>query len=296
MWSALLPVTSVGRDDDFFDLGGDSLLVLQVFDRLAEDGRPLPRPTVIYRHRTLAALASAVDAAAGPPEAAGVPPAARVPTPGDEPAGHSGPFPVTPGQRGFLLAEAMSPGAGTWLARLRLSGPLDPDLFQRAVDLLVERHGMLRTVFPAGARPPVQQELPNSLRLPVQFETVTGRDAVDERAAAESRRRMDTWAWPLIRLRVLTLAPREHVLLVHAHHVIADGYSAALLMRELTEVYDRLTRGETPLPDPLRADFRDHVLSAHPPAGTGTSTDTGLPAGTAAVPAEGAAPYRPPVL
>src|SRR5690606_33923599 len=79
-------------------------------------------------------------------------------------------------------------------------------------------------------------------------------------------------------------------------HVIADGYSAALLMRELTEVYDRLTRGETPPPDPLRADFRDHVLSAHPPAGTGTSTDTGLPAGTAAVPAEGAAPYRPPVL
>src|SRR5690606_7715237 len=306
IWSALLPVTSVGRDDDFFDLGGDSLLVLQVFDRLAEDGRPLPRPTVIYRHRTLAALASAVDAAAGPPEAAGVPPAARVPPPGgdpaghsgpfpvppgprrvllaeamspgagpwlaraamcgalrpdhdaravepppgDEPAGHSGPFPVTPGRRGFVLAEAMSPGAGTWLARLRLSGQLDPDLFQRAVDLLVERHGMLRTVFPAGARPPVQQELPNSLRLPVQFETVTGRDAVDERAAAESRRRMDTWAWPLIRLRVLTLAPREHVLLVHAHHVIADGYSAALLMRELTEVYDRLTRGETPLPDP----------------------------------------------
>src|SRR5690606_2846393 len=82
IWSALLPVTSVGRDDDFFDLGGDSLLVLQVFDRLAEDGRPLPRPTVIYRHRTLAALASAVDAAAGPPEAAGVPPAARVFTPG----------------------------------------------------------------------------------------------------------------------------------------------------------------------------------------------------------------------
>ncbi|MFJ9663539.1 amino acid adenylation domain-containing protein [Streptomyces sp. NPDC101219] len=295
IWSALLPVASVGRDDDFFDLGGDSLLVLQVFDRLAEDGRPLPRPTVIYRHRTLAALASAVDAA-GPPEAAGVPSAARVPAPGDGTAGPSGPFPVTPGQRGFLLAEALSPGAGTWLARLRLSGLLDPDLFQRAVDLLVERHGMLRTVFPAGARPPVQQELPRSLRLPVEFETVTGRDAVDERAAAESRRRLDTWAWPLVRLRVLTLSPREHVLLVHAHHVIADGYSAALLMRELTEVYDRLTRGEAPLPDPLRADFRDHVLSARAPAVTSTGTGTGLPTGTGAVPAEVAAPYRPPVL
>src|SRR5690606_9796338 len=52
----------------------------------------------------------------------------------------------------------------------------------------------------------------------------------------------------------------------------------------------------TPLPDPLRADFRDHVLSAHPPAGTGTDTDTGLRTDTGAGPAEGAAPYRPPVL
>ncbi|WP_343243291.1 phosphopantetheine-binding protein, partial [Streptomyces sp. SID12501] len=59
----LLQADDVCREDDFFALGGDSLLVLEVFARLEKQGGPLPRPTVIYRHRTLAALATAVDTA-----------------------------------------------------------------------------------------------------------------------------------------------------------------------------------------------------------------------------------------
>ncbi|MFI1422148.1 amino acid adenylation domain-containing protein [Streptomyces sp. NPDC020731] len=285
IWCAVLRVTAVCREDDFFELGGDSLLVLEVFARLAERAGPLPRPTVIYRHRTLAALAGAVDAAAG--EECVTADAAPVPA-GDQ---GPGPFPVTPGQRGFLLAEALAPGGGTWLARLRLSGPLDPDLFQRAVDVLVERHGMLRTVFPAGARPPVQQELPRSLRLPVDFETVAGPAEVDERAAAEAGRRLEPWAWPLLRLRVLTLERREHVLLVHAHHLIGDGYSSALLIRELTEVYDRLAEGAAPGPPAPLAGFRDHALAV---AGSGTGTPATVEHRERAGRLN--APYRPPVL
>ncbi|MFE9923766.1 amino acid adenylation domain-containing protein [Streptomyces sp. NPDC005774] len=300
VWSDLLRVEPVSREDDFFDLGGDSLLVLRVFARLAEHEVPLPRPTVIYRHRTLAALSAAIDAAAAEPEprsattasaSVSAPPAVRSLPAGDD---RTSPFPVTPGQRGFLLAEALTPGGGTWLARIRLSGPLDPDVFQAAVDLLVERHGMLRTVFPAGARPPVQQELPPSLRLPVVFETVASPTEVDERATAEAQRRLETWAWPLVRLRVLSLAPQAHTLLVHAHHVIGDGYSAALLLRELTEVYDRLAGGSSTAPPlaPLRSGFRDHVRWS---AETGHRTGAAEAAG-AERRARVCAPYRPPAL
>ncbi|MFD3732119.1 amino acid adenylation domain-containing protein [Streptomyces sp. NPDC058632] len=300
VWSDLLrvDVESVRREDDFFDLGGDSLLVLRVFARLADHGVPLPRPTVIYRHRTLAALSAAIDAAASEPRSAtataasasvSAPPAGRSLPAGDD---RTSPFPVTAGQRGFLLAEALAPGGGTWLARIRLSGPLDPDVFQSTVDMLVERHGMLRTVFPAGARPPVQQELPPSLRLPVVFETVASTAEVDERAAAEAERHLETWAWPLVRLQVLSLTPEEHTLLVHAHHVIGDGYSAALLMQELTEVYDWSAAGGTaPRLPLLRSDFRDHVR---------WSAETGRRPGVAGSAAERRArmyaPYRPPVL
>ncbi|WP_374935688.1 amino acid adenylation domain-containing protein [Streptomyces sp. SM11] len=302
IWSALLRVDEVCREDDFFALGGDSLLVLEVFARLEKQGGPLPRPTVIYRHRTLAALAGAVDA--GSDGAANVPArvrdaAAARPRPLD-PAASPAPFPLTPTQRGFLLAEAMAPGAtSSGLTRLRLHGPLDPARFQSAVDTLVGRHPMLRTVFPAGARPAVQQELPPSLHLPVDFETLTGPDQVEERVAAERARRFEPWAWPLLRLRVLTVAPDEHVLVAHAHHIIGDGYSAALLVQELTTVYEALSRGEEPAPAPLRSTFRDHAVQLAERTDAATTTAPG--AGSLRPPGEGrwarlSAPYRQPVL
>ncbi|MFI0816177.1 amino acid adenylation domain-containing protein [Streptomyces sp. NPDC021098] len=259
IWSEVLGVAQVSRGDDFFALGGDSILVLEVFARLektpdgAQPNTALPRPTVIYEHSTLTALATAVDAAAAVAQAPATPAGTDVT-----------PYPLTPTQRGFLVAEAIAPGSGSaWLARLRLRGPLRAEVFQRAVDALVVRHPMLRTVFPAGARPPVQQELPPSLRLPVDFETLASPARLDERIADERRRRFEPWAWPLLRLRVLTLAPDEHTLLVHAHHLIGDGYSAALFGRELLDVYDRLARGEQPELPPLRGTFRDYAALLH---------------------------------
>ncbi|WP_404951095.1 amino acid adenylation domain-containing protein [Streptomyces sp. ARC12] len=337
VWSALLQADDVSREDDFFVLGGDSLLVLEVFARLEKQGGPLPRPTVIYRNRTLAALASAVDAAVagvgiGPADAtvkavdaSADPSAPERDAVGDlpgtlDPAVTPPPFPLTPTQRGFLLAEAIAPGAtSSWLTRLRLHGRLDTARFQSAVDTLVGRHPMLRTVFPAGARPAVQQELPASLRLPVDFEVITDPGQVEERITAERARRFEPWAWPLLRLRVLTVAPDEHVLVAHAHHIIGDGYSAALLVRELTTVYDALSRGEEPAPVPLRGTFRDHALQLAERADTATAPSAAIPGATpgtipgtgsvtsAAPPRPGApagedrwarlsAPYRPPVL
>ncbi|MFJ9623191.1 amino acid adenylation domain-containing protein [Streptomyces sp. NPDC101181] len=286
IWSQLLGTDDVCREDDFFALGGDSLLVLEVFARLEkEGGGPLPRPTAVYHHRTLAALATAVDAATRTPS--GTDPAAEARTPHAE----NGPFPLTPTQRGFLLAETIAPGASSsWLTRLRLHGPLDADRFQRAVDTLVARHAMLRTVFPAGARPAVQQELPSSLRLPVEFETPAEAHRLDEKIAAERARRFELWAWPLLRLRVFTLEPDEHVLVVHAHHIIGDGYSAALLVRELLAVYDAPGDGDSPAPP--RTTFRDYAarLAGAEEAGREARRDEGSRW------ARLSAPYARPVL
>ncbi|WP_318196293.1 non-ribosomal peptide synthetase/type I polyketide synthase [Streptomyces sp. MCL20-2] len=299
IWSALLQADDVCREDDFFVLGGDSLLVLEVFARLEKQGGPLPRPTVIYRNRTLAALASAVEAAATEGSDKAVDTSADAALD----AGVPTPFPLTPTQRGFLLAEAIAPGTtSSWLARFRLRGRLDSTRFQSAVDTLVGRHPMLRTVFPAGARPAVQQELPSSLRLPVDFETLTDPGQVKERVTAERARRFEPWAWPLLRLRVLTVGPDEHVLMAHAHHIIGDGYSAALLVRELITVYDALSQGVVPAGPPLRSTFRDHAVRLAERTG-GAMRDSGAPH---AVPATApscedrwsrlSAPYRPPVL
>ncbi|WP_434740470.1 amino acid adenylation domain-containing protein [Micromonospora sp. SH-82] len=262
IWGDLLGLPGIGRDEDFFALGGDSILVLEVSARVRELFPHAPGPAVLYRHRTLRTLAAAIDAAAA--EAAVGPSTGRsdpAPGPGGGDAGDPGPpCPVTPTQRGFLLADAIDPGAGTaWLARLRLRGRLRRDVFQRAVDLLVARHPMLRTVFPAGVRPPVQQELPASLRLPVGYEVLPHPDALAARVAQERDRAFEPWAWPLLRLRLLAVSPDEHVLLVHAHHLVGDGYSAALLGRELLTTYHRLSGGRDDEPPPLRTHFREYV-------------------------------------
>ncbi|GAB1823389.1 amino acid adenylation domain-containing protein [Herbidospora sp. RD11066] len=235
VWRDLLEVPQVSREDDFFALGGDSILILRVFARLGERIDTLPRPTVVYEHGTLAALAEAIDNAEPSP----------VPTVQSD----GGLFPLTPSQKGFLLSGQ------AWLATLRVHGRVDRARFQRAVDTCVARHGMLRTIFPGD----VQQELPASLRLPVIFE-----EAADPAAAiAEERARvLEPWAWPLLRLRLITLSPDDHVLIVHAHHLIGDGYSAALLGRELLAAYDGV---DLPVP---RSTFRDHVARL-PASGSG---------------------------
>lgn len=282
IWSALLDIPEVTREDDFFGLGGDSIMVLELFARLREELPAVPRPTTVYTHRTLSALAAAVDTAA-----TDVPPD---PGPGPAPVQSPTPYPLTPSQRGFLLAETINPEAGSgWLARFRLSGPLRHDILQRAVDVLVARHPMLRTLFPAGTRPPVQQELPDSLRLPVETETLADAELLEQRIAEEAERRLEPWAWPLLRLRLFTLAPGEHVLLVHAHHLIGDGYSAAVLAGELLTAYDRLGRGLPHGLPPLDSTFRDHVTrSAVRPRPHGPEAD--------AYRARLRAPYTPPAL
>ncbi|MEU4154908.1 amino acid adenylation domain-containing protein [Actinoplanes sp. NPDC026670] len=235
LWSRQLGVASVRPEDDFFALGGDSIGVLELFASLSEHRPALPRPTVLYRHRTLTALAAVIDAT----------------TDGETtPAGTSGgDFAVTATQRGFLLADAFG-APSTWLAAPRLHGPLDVERFRRAVAVLVARHPMLRTVFPRDARPPVQRELP-SVTPVVGYEPAPR--PLDEELAAEREHRFDPAQWPLVRLRLLRYGPEEHVLMVHAHHLAGDGYSVALLMRELLAVYDggRL--------EPIRATFREYV-------------------------------------
>ncbi|GIE74977.1 hypothetical protein Aph02nite_09270 [Actinoplanes philippinensis] len=235
LWRRVLGVGSVGPEDDFFALGGDSIGVLELFTALAEHRTALPRPTVLYRHRTLAELAAVIDETPPGPAATG--------------SVALGDFPVTPTQRGFLLADAIG-APSTWLAAPRLHGPLDVDRFRRAVNVLVARHPMLRTVFPGGARPPVQREL---LTATAEIGYQATPRALGEELAAEREHRFDPAVWPLVRLRLLRYGPEEHVLLVHAHHLVGDGYSVALLMRELLALYDG---AELP---PLRATFREYV-------------------------------------
>jgi amino acid adenylation domain-containing protein len=250
-FARVLSRAEVGREDDFFELGGDSMAVLEVFTRLRAADLRLPRPATLYTARTVRALAAAIDAQApGSTSAAGV-----VRTGAAEEAG----FPLSPAQRGFLVARAgASEGQSRWAARLLLEGGLDAAVLGKALRSIFERHPMLRTVVEASRRPPAQRVLEPGA-LPLNVVDPCSPDEL-ERLFTESRHRhFEPEKAPPIELSLCRLASDRHVLLVAADHLIGDALSGWLFVQELLQAYDAVARGEEPRLPPLRSTFRDYV-------------------------------------
>jgi non-ribosomal peptide synthetase component F/predicted amino acid dehydrogenase len=257
IWKDVLGLPEVGRDDDFFALGGDSIRMLDVLVRLEGRVPFVPRAVTFYRNPTLSDFAAAIDAGPTATETVVVPPAIA---PSDR-------YALTPTQAGFLLTEALHPGvAQNWCALLILEGPLDVEAFRRAADALVVRHPMLRTIFPIDVRPPQQVELPNARPLDLPFEDLSGlvdevaqRDALDARLQTERETAFAVDRWPLFRMRLLRLREHRHAWLIAAHHLIGDGMSAWILGQDLLHGYDRIVAGCDPDFRPLPTTFRDYV-------------------------------------
>ncbi|MDH5490436.1 MAG: amino acid adenylation domain-containing protein, partial [Myxococcales bacterium] len=262
IWAQVLGLERIAREDDFFDLGGDSISLLEVFEALGREGRALPRPTVIYAQPTLRALCRILDEMTAPGIAAPALPGAA----GAASAASAAPFALSPTQTAFVLAEAMEPSRPPiWMSQLHLEGILRFEPLQAALELMLRRHPMLRTVFPGGLRARAQRELLEGLRLPIAFHDLGGLSGPEQDAALEAgamreaRRPLPLDTWPLLRITLYRLGPERSVLLVLAHHIIGDGFSLQLLLRELFEAYDSLCRGEAPSLPALRSSFREHA-------------------------------------
>jgi amino acid adenylation domain-containing protein len=257
VWSALLEVPSVQRDSDFFDLGGDSILALEMFQRLRGKVPVLPRPITLYGARTVARLARAIDQTAtiaSPPEPS---PPQRLEA--------SESFPLSPSQESFVLAERLRRGGSVlWCARLPAHGALDPGTLEAAVTIATQRHPMLRAeLIRHGAT--TRQRWVDLDHAPLVFEDLRGFDetaleaALQERFDGEQRASFSLDTAPLWRMRVCLTGPRTSTWLLSVHHVIGDGWSMQILGAEILAAYEALSRGQQPAFPPLRSTFRDVV-------------------------------------
>ena len=148
---------------------------------------------------------------------------------------------------------------------LRLSGELDHAALHGALNEVVRRHEVLRTHFGMQDGQPVQVIAPE-LHLPLPVEDLTHLPP-DEREREAKRRAQeaaeapyDLARGPLIRARLLRLAPSEHWLILTLHHIVTDGWSSGVLTRELTALYNALRQGETsPLPE-LPVQYADYAV------------------------------------
>ena len=254
IWCAVLGISRAGANDNFFDLGGHSLLGTQVVSRVREELRVELPLRAIFESPTLSALARRVEdlrregPIAGPPRIE--------PLPREIP--RVGPLEVSFSQQRLWFLDRLEPGRATYnipLA-LRFEGPLDSGALEVAVHEVVRRHEALRTTFTArDGRPYQLVHEPGPADLPV-FD-LSGLEP--EERAAETRRRIAAEArtpfsledGPLVRTTLLRLGDAEHVLLVTMHHIVSDGWSVPIYIREMAALYGEMTTGKPAMPPTL---------------------------------------------
>ncbi|HEX6288077.1 MAG TPA: non-ribosomal peptide synthase/polyketide synthase, partial [Herpetosiphonaceae bacterium] len=264
VWAEVLGRGRVGQHDNFFDLGGHSLLATQVMARLRRScGVDLP-VRQLFDTPTVAALAAAL--AAAPQHLAGgeLPPLVPLVRDGR-------PLPLSFAQQRLWFIHHMQPEhlAYTIPIALRLIGALDHRAAHQSVCALVARHEALRTTFAyetdALTGQPVQvihpaAEVPLPL-IDLQAEAATARAAEMQRLVrVEAQRSFDLSTGPLLRATLVRLAADEHVLLLTLHHIVADGWSMDVLVRDLVASYRALTTETTLALPALPIQYADYAI------------------------------------
>ncbi|MBD8529925.1 MULTISPECIES: non-ribosomal peptide synthetase [unclassified Massilia] len=258
MWQELLRVERIGRHDNFFELGGHSLLALQLMARVRQGlGREFALRQ-LFDHPTIQALAVALNTAGASDQGA-------IAVRAD--AGAAVPLSFAQ-QRLWFLDQLEGAGAAYHMTLpLHLHGALDPGALQAAFDTIVARHDSLRTAFRALGDEPVQLVLAQ-VACPVEQIDLRAWPAA-ERAAEAARRAeeaslapFDLGAPPLLRVRLLRIADDEHVLVAVVHHIVSDGWSIGVLLRELAALYGAYAAGaaDAVALAPLPLQYADYAL------------------------------------
>ncbi|HEX8318268.1 amino acid adenylation domain-containing protein [Longimicrobium sp.] len=258
IWAEVLGVERVGVEDDFFALGGHSLLVTRLLARVQNALGAVVPLRAVFEGPTVAELAVRVEEV----RRAGLPALPPV-----VPAERTGALPLSFAQERLWFMDQLEPGSAAYNVpvAVRLGGALDVAALERALGEIVRRHEALRTVFAEVDGAPVQVVAPvGGFALPVEDLSGLGeadREAkVSRRAGEEAARPFDLAAGPLFRAALLRLGADEHVLLVGMHHIVSDGWSMGVLFRELSALYTAYRGGgESPLPE-LSVQYADYAV------------------------------------
>lgn len=267
-FGAVLGLDDIGVTDNFFELGGDSLLVAEAAARLARHGTDIGAPA-IFRHQSARRVAAATDGARAP--RSDTPP----PVMGSATIG-----PLSRAQQSIAAAIERHPDATlayTICTELSLTERLPVEELAAALDLAQQRQESLRTVFHRG--PPWRAHL-GSDRVPVELVDLTGLPAAEVRSALDRSRAVDLATpievdgeRPLFRASLVHLPGQRSVLRIAAHHIVFDGWSVGLLLREIAAAHAEVTQRRPRPVEPPRFQYRDfaHWQAGWPTPGVRTA-------------------------
>ncbi|MDO8052422.1 condensation domain-containing protein, partial [Janthinobacterium sp. SUN211] len=256
IWHDLLKVR-VGRHDHFFELGGHSLLAVQVMARLRQALQIEIALRHLFTYPVLSELATCIAQTE------------RVMADVIPLVDRGGALPLSwSQQRLWFLAQLDDAASAAYHmpAALRLSGRLDRAALKATLDRIVARHESLRTTFVLDDGQPMQHIAPAGVGFALAEQDISLLDvnaqelAITRIGEQTMSAPFDLSRGPLIRGQLLRLGPEEHILFVNQHHIITDGWSIGLLVREVSMLYTALSQGrDDPLP-PLPLQYADYAV------------------------------------
>ncbi len=249
IWSEVLKVPAVRRDDNFFNLGGHSLLVTHAILRVRETLKVELPIRSLFEAPTVAAFSALIKKHISEGNSGERSPIQKV--------AREEELPLSYAQQRMWFFEQLASGSASFHipVGVRLKGRLNRLALAQTFSEIIRRHESLRTVFPAVYDRPVQviQE-PTRFHLPVvDLSRLAGEERAQQAAQVaqqETLRTFDLAHGPLLRLTLLRLADEEHLIICTMHHIIADGQSFEVVIAELSQLYAAMSEGQpSPLPE-----------------------------------------------
>ncbi|HLN64362.1 MAG TPA: amino acid adenylation domain-containing protein [Symbiobacteriaceae bacterium] len=247
IWQEVLGLSRVSMEDHFFEVGGHSLVLMQVVSRIRQVFEVELTLSEAFAAPVLSQLAKVVHSKQSQSMADALPML---------PVERSAPLQPSFAQQRMWILDQLAPDGSLYhmAEAFRLRGPLQADALRASLTEIVRRHEALRTTFERVADGTVVQRIgavPEALLTVVDLADAPEADREDqaaERAAADARRPFDLANGPLLRCTLLKLADTDHLLVLSMHHIVSDGWSISLFLRELRSLYQAFAaQKESPL-------------------------------------------------
>jgi amino acid adenylation domain-containing protein len=247
IWCEVLRLPRVSREGNFFNLGGHSLLATQVTHRIRDSFKIELPVRSVFESPTVAQLAAVIESALSEGSSSATSPI--------EPVSRDGKLPLSFAQQRLWFQEELARGTSTFHIDLgmTLDGPLNQAALEQTFNEICRRHENLRTSFPMIDGELVQLVQPFSrLTLPtvdLSHLDEAERDAIDARVAqAALDQPFDLETGPLVRIAMIRHSEQKHSVVCVLHHIVSDGWSRGILIREVSALYQAFGSGE---PSPL---------------------------------------------
>ncbi|TAK60284.1 non-ribosomal peptide synthetase [Methylobacter sp.] len=254
LWEPLLGV-QVKRDSDFFLLGGHSILVMQLANRIQNTFGIKLLIRELFEKSILREQAKAIDASGNDA------------VPILSPAAKADDYPLSFSQERLYFLQQLYPDSSAYnmVTALKITGPLDVDCLQACFDRIISRHSVLTTVFVLkNARP--RQKILDVSQLPIEHldwsadDSQTQQIKLDQLLEQETNYVFRLDRLPLIRVQVIKTGAQDHVLVINNHHIMSDGWSQSVFMKEWLSLYQAAILGTQAQLPTLSVQYVDYAV------------------------------------